>query len=70
MKGYNKIKDAMMAILAAVTYWNLCLTVNNEMFAIGFGTMVVFGCMYCMMREADKWNAKIAKERKSEKNVH
>lgn len=70
MKGYNKIKDAMIATLAAVTYWNLCVTVNNDMFAIGYGTISVFGCIYYMMREADKWNAKRVKERKAENDVH
>ena len=66
MKGYNKIKDVMIAALTSVTYWNLCLTVNNDWFAIGFGTMAVFCCMYHMMREADKWNARRSKERGKE----
>lgn len=63
MKGYNKIKDVMIAALTAVTYWNVCQTVNNDWFAIGVGSVAVFGCMYFMMREADKWNVKKAKER-------
>lgn len=50
------MKNAIIAVLSAIIYRNIC--VGNDTFAIAFGTVCMAGCVYFMMREVDKWSAK------------
>lgn len=62
MKGYNRIKNAMIAVLSASIYYNACMTCANDTAAVVVGTISMFGCLYCLMNEADKLNTKAAKK--------
>lgn len=54
MKAYNKIKNMIIALLAAAFYCYSCMTVaDNETGLIIFGTIGIFSAVFVILLEAD-----------------